>query len=233
MPKSEDQNSTENGAEKTTSDAESPLEGELLDAEQEASDAEVLESAKVDSEVDAESVAQAGDTPIDGSANIAELQAALEKASVDVANYKDMALRAEAEMQNVRRRASKDLEKAHKFGIEKLLQNILPVVDSLEKAVESAQQSADENNKAIVEGVGLCQKMLVDILIKEGVEVIDPMGEPFDPNVHQAMSMVENPEVEPNSVIAVIQKGYSLKGRLIRPAMVMVSKSSPKIDETA
>ncbi|MBL4682161.1 MAG: nucleotide exchange factor GrpE, partial [Pseudomonadales bacterium] len=128
-----------------------------------------------------------------------------------------------------------DLENAHKFGIEKFVQNILPVVDGLEKAVESAAK--DDVNKAISEGVGICQKMLVDVLQKGGVETIDPAGEPFDPNLHQAMSMVENAEVEPNSIVAVIQKGYSLNGRLVRPAMVIVSKAkpgdTPKIDETA
>ncbi len=137
-------------------------------------------------------------------------------------------------MQNVRRRASKDLENAHKFGLDRLIQNILPVVDSLEKAVEAAEQAADESTKAIVDGVGLCHKMLVDVLTKENVEVVDPMGEPFDPNLHQAMSMVENVEVEPNTVVVVVQKGYTLNKRLVRPAMVMVSKGvSPQIDEKA
>jgi len=157
---------------------------------------------------------------------VESLQADLEKAAEEALKFKDVALRAEAEMQNVQRRATKDLEKAHKFGSEKLIQNLLPVIDSLEKAVESAEAAADEAaNKAVVEGVGLCLKMLTDVLGKEGVKMVDPMGEPFDPNHHQAMSMVENPDVEPNSVVAVIQKGYTLNERLVRPAMVMVSKA--------
>ncbi|MBT3734585.1 MAG: nucleotide exchange factor GrpE, partial [Gammaproteobacteria bacterium] len=153
------------------------------------------------------------------------------------AKFRDAALRAEAEMQNVRRRASKDVEHAHKFGAEKLIQNLLPVVDSLEKALESSELvkdlDQDHSAKAVLDGVGLCHKMFLDTLGKENVAVVDPHGEPFDPNLHQAMSMVENPDMEPNSVVAVIQKGYQLNGRLVRPAMVMVSKGvSPSIDET-
>lgn len=168
----------------------------------------------------------------------AELFRDAESAREDTAKFRDAALRAEAEMQNVRRRAAKDVEHAHKFGVEKLVQNLLPVVDSLEKALESSglvkELGQDDASKAVIDGVALCQKMFLDILDKQGVTVVDPHGEPFDPNVHQAMSMVENPDMEPNSVVAVIQKGYQLNGRLVRPAMVMVSKGvSPSIDETA
>jgi len=98
------------------------------------------------------------------------------------------------------------------------------VVDNMERALEAA--GTDEAVKPIVEGVELTQKSLIDALQKHGVETIDPMGEPFDPQIAQAMSMVENPEVEPNTVIAVMQKGYQLNGRLVRPAMVMVSKAA-------
>ena len=214
MSKPEDQNPVEDtpevdGVEK--SEVESPESSEQKEEEKTSQDTE---------EVTVES-----------------LQLKLEQAAEEAAKYKDVALRAEAEMQNVRRRATIDLENAHKFGLEKLVQNILPVVDGLEKAVESVERAADDANKATYEGVGICQKMLVDVLQKGGVESVDPTGEPFDPNLHQAMSMVENPDVEPNSVVAVIQKGYPLNGRLVRPAMVMVSKAkpgdTPKIDETA
>ena len=114
---------------------------------------------------------------------------------------------------------------AHKFGLERFLQNLIPVVDSLEKAIEASEQAGTDASDAIAEGVSLCHKLLIDVLGKENVEVIDPMGEPFDPNEHQAMSMVENPDMEPNSVFAVVQKGYKLNGRLVRAAMVMVTKS--------
>jgi len=179
-----------------------------------------------------ESVESSADEIVEGTVEeikevtVESLQAELEQAAEQALKFKDVALRAEAEMQNVQRRAIKDLEKAHKYGSEKLIQNLLPVIDSLEKAVESAETAADEAaNNAVVEGVGLCLKMLTDVLGKEGVKTLDPMGEPFDPNHHQAMSMVENPDVEPNSVVAVIQKGYTLNERLVRPAMVMVSKA--------
>lgn len=143
----------------------------------------------------------------------------------DVAAAKDAALRAQADAQNVKRRAEQDVEKARKFALERFAGELLPVVDNLERALESA--SGDEEViKPIAEGVELTLKSLMGVLDKQKIEVVDPQGEPFDPNLHQAMSMIENNEVEPNSVIAVMQKGYTLNGRLIRPAMVMVSKSS-------
>ena len=146
---------------------------------------------------------------------------ALAAALSEVEKFKDLALRAEAEMQNLQRRTARDVENAHKFGVEKFVHNMLPVVDSLEKAIEST----GDNVGAIAEGVRLCHKLMVDTLTKEGVEIIDPTGEPFDPNEHQAMSMVENLDMEPNSVLAVVQKGCKLNGRLVRPAMVMVTKA--------
>ena len=145
----------------------------------------------------------------------------LANALSEVEKFKDVALRAEAEMQNLQRRTARDVENAHKFGVEKFVQNMLPVVDSLEKAIESIGENVD----AIAEGLRLCHKLMVDTLNKEGVEITDPVGEPFDPNEHQAMSMVENPDMEPNSVLAVVQKGCKLNGRLVRPAMVMVSRA--------
>ena len=154
---------------------------------------------------------------------------ALATALLEVEKFRDLALRAEAEMQNLQRRTARDVENAHKFGVEKFVQNMLPVVDSLEKAIEST----GDNSDAIAQGVRLCHKLMVDTLNKQGVEIIDPVGEPFDPNEHQAMSMVENPDMEPNSVLAVVQKGCKLNGRLVRPAMVMVSKApadQPPVD---
>jgi molecular chaperone GrpE len=138
---------------------------------------------------------------------------------------KDAVLRAEAEMQNVRRRAERDVENAHKYGVERILQNLLPVVDSIEKSIESTDQDDQDENDPVIEGIRLTHKLLLDVLNREQVEVVDPLGEPFDPNEHEAMSMVENPDMEPNSVFAVMQKGYKLNKRLVRPAMVMVSKA--------
>lgn len=165
-----------------------------------------------------------------------ELRDETTRAREEADKFRDAALRAEAEMQNVRRRAEREVEHAVKYGVEKIVQNLLPVVDSLEKAVEAAEQTeaGSDATQAIIEGMGLCQRLFLEVIAKQGVVTIDPHGEPFDPNVHQAISMVENPDVEPNSVVAVVQKGYSLNGRLVRPAMVMVAKGKAKaIDEQA
>ena len=205
----------------------------IIDAEV---DSEALEEAA--SEAESPEVAEAAEEAVElADMSKVELFKDAENAREEAAKFRDAALRAEAEMQNVRRRASKDVEHAHKFGAEKLIQNLLPVIDSLEKALESSELvkdlDQDHSAKAVLDGVGLCHKMFLDTLGKENVAVVDPHGEPFDPNLHQAMSMVENPDMEPNSVVAVIQKGYQLNGRLVRPAMVMVSKGvSPSIDET-
>ena len=139
----------------------------------------------------------------------------------EIESLRDKVLRAEAEMQNVRRRADRDVENAHRFGLERLVQQILPVVDSLEKALEAKTNQDDP----VIQGVELTFKLLQDLMSKESINVIDPLGEPFDPNLHEAMSMIENRELEPNSVFAVVQKGYTLNERLVRPAMVMVTKT--------
>jgi molecular chaperone GrpE len=139
-----------------------------------------------------------------------------------VAELKDQLLRSLAEMENVKRRAARDVENAHKFAVEKLIADLFPVIDSLEKAVETA--SSVEGAKPIAEGVELSLKLFIDTLNKSGVEQIDPLGEPFDPQVHEAMTMVPNPDAEPNSVMDVMQKGYTLNGRLVRAAKVIVVK---------
>lgn len=143
----------------------------------------------------------------------------------DVVAARDAALRAQADAQNVKRRAEQDVEKARKFALERFCGELLPVVDNLERALEAAA-AGDEAAKPIAEGVELTLKSFLNALGKFNIEPVDPQGEPFDPNLHQAMSMVENPEVEPNTVIAVMQKGYTLNGRLVRPAMVMVSRAA-------
>lgn len=141
-----------------------------------------------------------------------------------LAAAKDQALRAAAEMQNVRRRAEQDVEKAHKFGMEKLCSELLTVVDNLERAQQEAAGVDDEALKPVLEGIELTHKSFLDVLAKFNLEAVDPAGEPFDPQLHQAMTMVENPDCEPNTVMDVMQKGFTLHGRLLRPAMVVVSK---------
>ncbi len=143
----------------------------------------------------------------------------------DVLAARDASLRATADAQNVKRRAEQDVEKARKFALERFSGDLLPVIDNLERSLEAAS-GGDEVSKSIAVGVELTLKSLLDVMKKYNIEALDPAGEPFDPQLHQAMSMVENPDVEPNSVIAVMQKGYTLNGRLIRPAMVMVSKAA-------
>ena len=150
----------------------------------------------------------------------------VEDVEEQLAQAKDQLLRSIAEMENVRRRAQRDVENAHKFAVEKLLGDLFPVIDSMEKAVETAENSeADDGAKAIVEGVSLSLKLFVDTLAKAGVEQIDPFGEPFDPQLHEAMAMVPNPDAEPNTGMDVMQKGYVLNGRLARAAKVIVVKA--------
>jgi len=146
--------------------------------------------------------------------------------------YKDQAVRAAAEVQNVRRRAEQDVEKAHKFALEKFAKELLPVIDGLEKAVEAEVASGNEMT-TLREGVEMTMSMFLSGVKKFNLDQVDPVGHPFDPALHEAMSMVDAPDSEPNTVIAAMQKGYTLNGRLIRPAMVMVSKGPSKVDEKA
>lgn len=138
---------------------------------------------------------------------------------------RDAQLRAQAEIENIRRRTQLDVEKAHKFALEKFANELLPVVDSLERALELADQN-DPNLAAMVEGIELTLKSLMAAVRKFGVDVVADTHVPFNPDVHQAMSMVESKDVEPNHVLMVVQRGYTLNGRLLRPAMVTVSKAS-------
>jgi molecular chaperone GrpE len=149
----------------------------------------------------------------------------IEQLQADLAEAQDAALRAAADAQNVKRRAVQDVEKARKFALDQFSKDLLPVVDNLERALAAAPDD-NEAVKPIAEGVELTLKSFIEVMKKNRIEVVDPAGEPFDHELHQAISMVENPDVEPNTVLAVMQKGYTLNGRLMRPAMVMVSKAA-------
>ena len=175
-------------------------------------EAQPVEPTDVDSEVTAEQ------------ARIAELEAQLEAAQQASLEERERAIRAVAEMENLRRRAAQDVEKAHKFALEKFAAELLPVLDNLERAIELADKENDAL-KPMVEGVELTLKSMQSGVAKFGLVALDPTNQPFDPNAHQAMSMVPSADVAPNTVIAVMQKGYELNGRVIRPAMVMVSKA--------
>jgi molecular chaperone GrpE len=157
-------------------------------------------------------------------AYVVELEQKLEQATNQAVEEKDRALRTVAEMENLRRRTALDVEKAHKFALEKFASELLPVLDNLERTLQVADKT-NEAVKPLLEGVELTLKSMANSVAKFGVIAIDPQGQLFDPNLHQAMSMIENPDVAPNTVIAVMQKGYELNGRVIRPAMVMVSKA--------
>jgi molecular chaperone GrpE len=151
------------------------------------------------------------------------LEEEVERLEADLAEAKDAALRAQADAANVQRRAEQEIDKARKFALDRFVGELLPVVDNMERGLSAAADSGAD--ATITEGLELTLKSFMDALKKAGVEVVDPQGEPFDPQLAQAMSMVPNPDVEPNTVIAVMQKGYTLNGRLVRPAMVMVSKA--------
>ena len=153
-----------------------------------------------------------------------ELAARVQSLEEQLAAAQDQSLRMAADLQNVRRRAEQDVEKAHKFALEKFASDLLVVVDSLERGLELS--NADyEALRPMREGMELTLKAFHDTLKRYQVEPLDPHGEPFNPEHHQAMAMQPSADVEPNSVLKVFQKGYLLNGRLLRPAMVVVSKA--------
>ena len=152
---------------------------------------------------------------------IAQLEAQLAES---LGGVRDAQLRAQAEIENIRRRAELDVEKAHKFALEKFANELLPVIDSLERALEVADKENPEL-ASMIEGIELTMKSLLGAVRKFGVEVVGDTHVPFNPEVHQAMSMMESDDVEPNHVMMVMQRGYTLNGRLLRPAMVAVAKA--------
>ncbi|WP_034916434.1 MULTISPECIES: nucleotide exchange factor GrpE [Erwinia] len=152
---------------------------------------------------------------------IAELEAQLTESQGGV---REAQLRAQAEIENIRRRAEQDVEKAHKFALEKFANELLPVIDSLERALEMTDKDNPELT-AMVEGIDLTLKSLLGAVRKFGVEVVGDVNVPFNPEIHQAMSMMESEDVAPNHVMMVMQRGYTLNGRLLRPAMVAVAKA--------
>ena len=189
----------------------------MSDEQQTNPDVEETAAAEAAAEQTAETEAEAAPT-------VDAVQQEIENLTAQLAEAKDQALRAQAEAQNARRRAEQDVEKAHKFGQEKLVKDLLPVIDNMERALDSIDKE-DESLKGVIEGIELTIKSFMDTLAKNSIEAINPAGEPFDPQLHQAMTQVPNPDVEPNTVMDVFQKGYTLHGRLIRPAMVVVSKA--------
>lgn len=152
---------------------------------------------------------------------IAQLEAQLSESQGGV---REAQLRAQAEIENIRRRAEQDVEKAHKFALEKFANELLPVIDNLERALEVADKTNPEL-ASMIEGIDLTMKSLLGAVNKFGVQVVGETNVPFNPDVHQAMSMMESEDVAPNHVMMVMQRGYTLNGRLLRPAMVAVAKA--------
>ncbi|MFG6176127.1 nucleotide exchange factor GrpE [Halomonas sp. THAF12] len=203
-------------------DPQTPLDDELARQQDEADTQVELEPVEGELE-DAVEQAEQGAEPVSDNPEAEVLAAKVEELEQALSDAKDQSLRAAAEAQNVRRRAEQETDKARKFALEKFVKELLPVVDSLEKALEAMGEDATEAHR---EGVSMTLKMQLDVLDKFGVEVVEPAGEPFDPQYHEAMAMVPNPELEPNTVMDVMQKGYLLNGRLVRPAMVVVSQAA-------
>lgn len=155
---------------------------------------------------------------------VADLELALDKAERGHADANERAIRAVAEMENVRRRAAADVEKAHKFALEKFAQDLLTTLDNFERALAVAEQS-ETVDKAFVEGIELTYKGLLNTMQRFDVQPVGEEGEAFNPELHQAMSMQPAADRANNTILAVLQKGYTLSGRLLRPAMVMIVKN--------
>ena len=156
------------------------------------------------------------DTVDDAEEEVSELEQAQSKAAENWDRY----LRTAAELENVRKRASRDVENAHRFALERFGRELLAVRDSLEMGLAAADNASVES---LIEGSKATLKILSTTMQQFGIEELDPAGEPFDPEFHEAISMQPSDDVEPGSVVAVVQKGYSLNGRLLRPAMVVVA----------
>ena len=186
---------------------------ENTSAKPQQSEVEVEEKLQADAEAD-----QSQPLEEQGDHQVEELQQKL-------STLGEQLLREQAEMQNVRRRAQRDIESAHKYALEKFATELLLVVDNLERAIDAIDED-DESQKSVAEGLELTLKSFSEVLAKYNVEAVEPQGQPFDADLHQAVSTVPNKDVEPNTVINVFQKGYTLNGRLIRPAMVVVSTSA-------
>jgi len=163
---------------------------------------------------------------IDGNLNTETTENKITQLEQQLAKANDDMLRAAAEVQNLRRRTEQDIEKAHKFALERFAGDLLAVVDSLERGLELTRDVEDNPTaKSVREGLELTFKLLIDTLNRYQITVVDPLNQQFNPELHQAMSMREDLEHEPNTVLEVFQKGYTLNERLLRPAMVVVSKA--------
>lgn len=210
-------------AEKKAADAQSDARAQPVQNEPGADTGHGHGDEQVAEKTSDSAQAESGDSGVDG-----ELAAQMDALQEQLAAAKDQAIRDQAEMQNIRRRAERDVEQAHKYGVEKLVNSLLPVLDNLDRAIDAANTDAADRSavfESVVEGLELTRKSALGALQSFAVEALEPVGEPFDPQVHEAMTMVPSPTAEPNTVIDVLQKGYTLNGRVIRAAMVVVAKA--------
>ena len=181
------------------------------------------EGAGVEEPGDAPESGDDGDASAQAQApSLEALERALEDARAEAQAHRDTSLRVRAELENVRRRAERDVANAHRYGLERFVNEFLPVRDSLELGVSAAGDDADAAR--VREGMELTLKLMASAFEKLGIEVVDPAGQPFDPDLHQAMSMQDGEGRESGTVLTVVQKGYRLNERLVRPALVVVAK---------
>jgi molecular chaperone GrpE len=185
-------------------DAEEPIEIEFIDEEEEAQDIEGVAPDKT---------SEGGERPESGEGDSDLLKSEVER-------MREMYLRKLAEFDNFRKRTERERDELKKLATEDLIREILPVIDNFERALQHAGESDPESFR---QGVEMISRQLVDLLQKEGLEELDPKGGQFDPEVHEAVERVENSEHEPGTVVSVLVKGYTLRGRLVRPAMVSVA----------
>ena len=162
----------------------------------------------------------------DPQVTIAALKSQLEVLAKQALSDKEKMLRAVAEADNSRKIAEADAERERNFALEKFVKALIPVVDSLDMALEAGKSKSENAQDAMVQGVEATLRLFLKELSTFGVERIDPVGEPFDPNVHQAISMIPSKDVKPNCIVSVMQKGFILNGRVVRPAMVMVARAA-------
>jgi len=191
-----------------------------MSTSQEKEKAEEVLQGELSAEATEESTQE--EVPESSEDNKQDLEKQLNEALAKIDEQKDSVLRARAEVDNIRRRAAIDVEKARKFALEKFANELLPVIDNLERALE-VEKTAE--NDSMHEGVELTLKSLISSVNKAGIEQVDPKGDAFNPDLHQAISMVPTDEQPANTVIEVMQKGYQLNGRLLRPAMVTVAQA--------
>ena len=181
---------------------------------------EELEQDLQSQEVDVEEQKNMEDPLEEAIARVQELEAQLAETAK---KEQDLLLRTRAEIDNIRRRTEQDVEKAHKFALEKFAKDILNTIDNLERALTTPANTEDETVKALFDGVELTLKELLATVARFGVEPVGVVGEIFNPDLHQAISMQPTDGFESNQITTVLQKGYLLNGRVIRPAMVMVA----------